>query len=72
MHTKALRVATRTHTTASETLEKLRVAASDERGEMGSWMILAAGLAAAAVAVVAILGEWFPELAERIKSSGGG
>lgn len=33
--------------------------ASDERGEIGSWMILAAGLAVAAVAAVAVLGPWF-------------
>lgn len=32
---------------------------SDERGEIGSWMILAAGLAVAAVAAVAVLGPWF-------------
>lgn len=31
----------------------------DERGELGSWMILAAGLAVAAVAAVALLGPWF-------------
>ena len=31
----------------------------DERGELGSWLILAAGLALAAGAAVATLGPWF-------------
>jgi hypothetical protein len=34
-------------------------ARDDERGEMGSWMILAAGLAAAAVTAVGLLTTWF-------------
>ncbi len=32
--------------------------ASEERGEIGSWLILAAGLAIAAGAAVALLGPW--------------
>lgn len=31
----------------------------DERGELGSWLILAAGLAIAAGAAVTTLGPWF-------------
>ncbi|MGB5755663.1 MAG: hypothetical protein WBM50_02010 [Acidimicrobiales bacterium] len=31
----------------------------DERGELGSWLILAAGLAVAAAAAVALLAPWF-------------
>ena len=37
-------------------MKKLR---SEERGEVGSWMILAAGLAAAAAAAIALIGPWF-------------
>ncbi len=44
-------------TTITGRLERL--AARDERGEIGSWMILAAGLAVAAAAAVALLGPWF-------------
>jgi hypothetical protein len=40
--------------------------ARDERGEIGSWMILAAGLAVAAAAAVALLGPWFDEKANDI------
>ncbi len=32
--------------------------AEDERGEIGSWLILAAGLAIAAGAAVGLLGPW--------------
>ncbi len=38
----------------------------DERGEIGSWMILAAGLAVAAAAAVLVLGPWFEEKAGEI------
>ncbi len=41
----------------------------DERGEIGSWMILAAGLAVAAAAAVALLGPWFDEKANDITSN---
>lgn len=40
--------------------------AGDERGELGSWMILAAGLAVAAAAAVAVLGPWFSSKATNI------
>ncbi len=40
--------------------------ARDERGEIGSWMILAAGLAVAAAAAIALLGPWFDEKANDI------
>ncbi len=36
-------------------VKKLR---SEERGEVGSWMIMAAGLAAAAAAAIALIGPW--------------
>lgn len=41
----------------------------DERGEIGSWMILAAGLAVAAVAAVALLGPWFDEKTTEITNN---
>lgn len=41
----------------------------DERGEIGSWMILAAGLAAAAAAAVLVLGPWFDQKAADITSN---
>ena len=41
----------------------------DERGELGSWMILAAGLAVAAVAAVALLGPWFNQKTTAITSN---
>ena len=44
-------------TTVTGRLERLTD--RDERGEIGSWMILAAGLAVAAAAAVALLGPWF-------------
>lgn len=40
--------------------------AQNERGEIGSWMILAAGLALAAAAAVALLGPWFADKAADI------
>lgn len=36
-------------------VKKLR---NEERGEVGSWMIMAAGLAAAAAAAIALIGPW--------------
>ncbi len=41
----------------------------DERGEIGSWMILAAGLAVAAAAAVLVLGPWFDQKAADITSN---
>lgn len=41
----------------------------DERGEIGSWMIFAAGLAVAAAAAIAILGPWFSTKATNITNS---
>ena len=40
--------------------------ARNERGEIGSWMILAAGLAVAAVAAIGILKPWFSKKATEI------
>lgn len=39
--------------------DRLERVGRDERGEIRSWMILAAGLAVAAAAAVALLGPWF-------------
>lgn len=47
-------------------------AAQDERGEVGSWMIVAAGLAAAAVVIVGILGPWLEDQANAITGQGAG
>lgn len=41
----------------------------NERGEIGSWMIFAAGLAVAAAAAIAILGPWFNDKATTITKS---
>lgn len=43
---------------------------TEERGEVGSWLIMAAGLAAGAVAAVAILEGWFEDKAKEIKKEG--
>lgn len=42
---------------------------SDERGEIGSWLILAAGLAIAAGAAVALLGPWLGTKVTNITSN---
>ncbi len=47
-------------------------AADSERGEVGSWMIVAAGLAAAAVGIVATVGPWLQEQADAITGNGAG
>ena len=49
--------------------DRLERVGSDERGEIGSWMILAAGLAVAAAAAVAVLGPWFDQKAGDITSN---
>ena len=41
---------------------------SEQRGEMGSWMILAAGLAAAAATAVGFLATWFAKKTTDITS----
>lgn len=38
--------------------EAVRTAMRDERGEIGSWLVLAAGLAVLAGAAVAAIGPW--------------
>lgn len=49
--------------------DRLHEATHNDRGEIGSWMILAAGLAAAAVAAMLILTPWFSEKASDITSN---
>lgn len=41
---------------------------NEERGEMGSWMILAAGLALAAATAVGLLATWFGQKTTAITS----
>lgn len=41
----------------------------NERGEIGSWMIMAAGLAVAAAAAIAVLGPWFTTKAGKITAN---
>lgn len=48
---------------------RLETAMRGDRGEIGSWMILAAGLAAAAVAALALLTPWFGEKATDITNN---
>ena len=44
---------------ALETMvERAKELGTDEQGEMASWLIMAAGLAAAAAAAIALLGPW--------------
>lgn len=55
---------------ATEDLKELtRRLASEDRGEIGSWMILAAGLATAAVAAAAALSGWLGTKAAAITSN---
>lgn len=63
---KALVVYTLTKTLVSDRLYEVT---HDEKGEIGSWMILAAGLAAAAVAAMAILTPWFSDKASDITAN---
>lgn len=49
--------------------ERARTMANDERGEIGSWMIVAAGLAAAAAAAIALIGPWIGTKAQAIVSN---
>lgn len=42
---------------------------SDDRGELGSWLILAAGLAIAAGAAISQLSGWFGEKTDQIISN---
>lgn len=50
---------------------KLVTSLRDETGEVGSWLIVAAGLAAAAVAAVTVLGEVIGDLADKVQADAG-
>lgn len=63
---KVLVLYVQARTAIGEGVERLH---HDERGEIGSWMILAAGLAVAAAAAVAVLGPWFDQKAADITSN---
>lgn len=66
MKQQALRMAIRYQVTGINARTRLQDALDDERGEVGSWMIVAAGLAGAAVAVVAIVAPWLEDQARAI------
>lgn len=51
---------------AGELVERM---IKDERGEIGSWLLLAAGLAVAAAAAVAVIGPWIDAHVQEIKKS---
>lgn len=53
-----LKLAIRGQLAAEDVKELTRRLANEDRGEIGSWMILAAGLAAASVAAAAALTTW--------------
>jgi hypothetical protein len=59
MNELPLKLAVRGQLASEEAKDLARRIRSEERGEMGSWLILAAGLAAAAVAAVGLLATWF-------------
>jgi len=54
---------------ADQLRDRLEHAIKDQSGELGSWMILAAALAAAAVAVAALLGPWLSNKASAITAN---
>ncbi len=53
-----LKLAIRGQLAAEDGKELVRRLASEDRGEVGSWMIMAAGLAAAAAGAVALISTW--------------
>lgn len=66
MKQQALKVAVRYQVVGVRARLRTREALEDERGEVGSWMIVAAGLAAAAVSIVSIVGPWLVDQANAI------
>lgn len=66
MKQQALKVAVRYQVVWVRARLRTREALEDERGEVGSWMIVAAGLAAAAVSIVSIVGPWLVDQANAI------
>ncbi|MEM9133655.1 MAG: hypothetical protein AAF962_02490 [Actinomycetota bacterium] len=67
-----LQAGVRCHLLRTHLRDRWDAAVDDERGEVGSWMIVAAGLAAAAVAIVGILGPWLQDQANAITGNGAG
>ena len=65
----ALRAMIKVHLAKARAGQWVRDGITDEQGEMGSWLIVAAGLAIAAAAVVEVLDGWFTEKAEEIKKN---
>lgn len=59
MNNTYLRTAVGLQVLRAWTMDKAAELREDERGELGSWLILAAGLAVAAAAAIALLGPWF-------------
>lgn len=59
MHNAQLKAAVHYQVTKARIQELVERFVKDERGELGSWLILAAGLAIAAAAAVAALSPWF-------------
>jgi len=69
MQSKNLLLQVQGKNAADRLRDRLEHAIEDQSGELGSWMILAAALAAAAVAVAGILGPWLSEKASDITSN---
>ncbi len=63
-----LKLMVRGQLAAEDGRDLVRKLMSEERGEMGSWMILAAGLAAAALTAVTALTTWFGKKTTAITS----
>lgn len=61
-----LKAAVRLTVARAQVSQRIDDAVRDERGEIGSYMILAAGVALAAGAAVAILTPWFSQKATEI------
>ena len=59
----------RYHRAKMETQDRLEDMCEDEQGELGSWLILAAGLALAAGAAVGLLDTWFGEKVDAIREN---
>lgn len=69
MQSKTLVLQVQSKNAADQLRDRLDQAVRNESGELGSWMILAAALAAAAVAVAALLGPWLIEKANSITAN---
>lgn len=64
-----LKLAIRGQLATEDAKDLARRLASEDRGEIGSWMILAAGLAAAAVTAAAALTTWLGNKTTAITSN---